>query len=93
MFYVDIFFDIYESFHESKFLLYISPDYQKIYVIIELKKEKLKLQLLEKKIKTSYKEIDDVIFLNKIPLTNIGKPDINHLNKIIKKPEKKNKNY
>ena len=66
---------------------------QKIYVIIELKKEKLKLQLLEKKIKTSFKEIDDVIFLNKIPLTNIGKPDINQLNKIIKKNEKKNKNY
>ena len=66
---------------------------QKIYVIIELKKENLKLQLLEKKIKTSFKEIDEVIFLNKIPLTNIGKPDINHLNKIIKKHEKKNKNY
>ena len=40
-----------------------------------------------------FKEIDDVIFLKKIPLTNIGKPDINHLNKIIKKYEKKNKNY
>ena len=65
---------------------------QKIYVIIE-PKNKIKLQLLKNKIKASFKEIDDVIFLKKIPLTNIGKHDINHLNKIIKKYEKKNKNY
>ena len=65
---------------------------QKIYVIIE-PKNKIKLQLLKNKIKASFKEIDDVIFLKKIPLTNIGKPDINHLNKIIKKYEKKIKNY
>ena len=65
---------------------------QKIYVIIEPKSKK-NLQFLKNKIKISFKEIDDVIFLKKIPLTNIGKPDINHLNEIIKKYEKKNKNY
>jgi long-subunit acyl-CoA synthetase (AMP-forming) len=57
---------------------------QKIYAVIE-KKNKINLKLFTKKIKTLYKEIDEVIFLNKIPLTKIGKPDINHLNKIIKK--------
>ena len=62
---------------------------QKIYATIE-PKNKIKLELLKNKIKASFKEIDDVMFLKKIPLTNIGKPDINHLNKIIKKYEKKN---
>tara|TARA_Y100001970_G_scaffold52328_1_gene66114 strand:+ start:15916 stop:17310 length:1395 start_codon:yes stop_codon:yes gene_type:complete len=62
---------------------------QKIFVIIE-PKNKINLQFIKNKIEVSFKEIDDVIFLKKIPLTNIGKPDINHLNKIINKYEKKN---
>ena len=65
---------------------------QKIYAVIE-KKNKIKLEFFKKKIKTLFKEIDEVIFLNKIPLTNIGKPDINHLRKLLKNYEKKNKNY
>ena len=64
---------------------------QKIYAVIE-KKNKIKLEFFKKKIKTLFKEIDEVIFLNKIPLTNIGKPDINHLKKLLKNYEKKNKN-
>ena len=65
---------------------------QKIYAIIN-PKNKIKLQLLKSKIKKLFKEIDEVMFFDKIPQTNIGKPDINHLNKIIKKYEKKNKHY
>ncbi len=61
---------------------------QKIYVVIETK-NKIGLESLKKKIKTLFKEIDEIMFLNKIPLTNIGKPDINHLNRIIKNYEKK----
>ena len=65
---------------------------QKIYVII-VPENNINVQFLKNKIKEKFKEIDDVMFLKKIPLTNIGKPDINHLNKIIKKYEKKIKNY
>jgi len=65
---------------------------QKIYVII-VPENNINVQFLKNKIKKSFKEVDDVMFLKKIPLTNIGKPDINHLNKIIKKYEKKIKNY
>ena len=61
---------------------------QKIYVVIETK-NKIGLESLKKKIKILFKEIDEIMFLNKIPLTNIGKPDISHLNRIIKNYEKK----
>ena len=64
---------------------------QKIYAVIE-QKNKIKAKQLGNKIQILFKEIDKVVALDKIPLTSIGKPDIYHLNKIIKLYEKKSKN-